>query len=221
MTEPRQAATVLLLRDGAPGLEVYLLRRTKGMPFAGGMTAYPGGGVDPRDGDTEIAWAGPPLPPAVYPELAVRMDHEHFSAVSRSLLGLIRCRLRADRVECSLLGVIPALTFGLPTTAVEPDSVERRWNVTGGLLARSGKVFGNITFRWSQYPLESGLYAHHLESSVKGYPSRFLRRGEARRFGRLFQWIAGSYAGYHGVVTCRFLRRLARWIHHSSEGSTL
>ena len=57
--EPRQAATVLLLRDGAPGLEVYVLRRTKGMPFAGGMTAYPGGGVDPRDGDTEIAWAGP------------------------------------------------------------------------------------------------------------------------------------------------------------------
>ena len=62
--EPRQASTVLLLRDGAAAhggaqLEVYLLRRTKGMPFAGGMTAYPGGGVDPRDGDTEIAWAGP------------------------------------------------------------------------------------------------------------------------------------------------------------------
>ena len=58
--EPRQAATVLLLRDGVAGLEVYLLRRTKGMPFAGGMTAYIGGGVDPRDGDAEIAWAGPP-----------------------------------------------------------------------------------------------------------------------------------------------------------------
>jgi 8-oxo-dGTP pyrophosphatase MutT (NUDIX family) len=40
-------------------MEVYLLRRTQGMPFAGGMTAYPGGGVDPRDGDTDIAWAGP------------------------------------------------------------------------------------------------------------------------------------------------------------------
>jgi 8-oxo-dGTP pyrophosphatase MutT (NUDIX family) len=65
MTEPRQAATVLLLRDGLrpdgrAALEVYLLRRTRGMPFAGGMTAYPGGGVDPRDGDTEIGWAGPP-----------------------------------------------------------------------------------------------------------------------------------------------------------------
>jgi 8-oxo-dGTP pyrophosphatase MutT (NUDIX family) len=58
-SEPRQAATVLLLRDGTRGLEVYLLRRTKGMPFAGGMTAYPGGGVDPRDADTEIGWIGP------------------------------------------------------------------------------------------------------------------------------------------------------------------
>ncbi len=56
---PRQAATVLLLRDGVPGLEVYLLRRVKGMPFAGGMTAYPGGSVDERDGDVDIAWAGP------------------------------------------------------------------------------------------------------------------------------------------------------------------
>jgi 8-oxo-dGTP pyrophosphatase MutT (NUDIX family) len=58
-TEPRQASTVLLLRDGATGLEVYVLRRTRGMPFAGGMTAYPGGGVDPRDADIEIGWVGP------------------------------------------------------------------------------------------------------------------------------------------------------------------
>ena len=50
---------MVLLRDGARGLEVYVLRRTKGMPFAGGMTAYPGGGVDPRDGDVEIGWVGP------------------------------------------------------------------------------------------------------------------------------------------------------------------
>lgn len=54
----RQAATVLLLRDGAAGLEVHLQRRTKGMPFAGGMTAYIGGGVDPRDGDTDLDWVG-------------------------------------------------------------------------------------------------------------------------------------------------------------------
>jgi 8-oxo-dGTP pyrophosphatase MutT (NUDIX family) len=49
----------MIVRDGDPGLQVYLLRRTKGMPFAGGMTAYPGGGVDPRDGDVEVGWFGP------------------------------------------------------------------------------------------------------------------------------------------------------------------
>lgn len=56
---PRQAATVLLLRDGRDGVEVYLLRRVRGMPFAGGMTAYPGGGVDVRDADSDLSWTGP------------------------------------------------------------------------------------------------------------------------------------------------------------------
>jgi len=56
---PRDAATVMLLRDAAAGVEVYLLRRVKGMPFAGGMTAYPGGSVDPDDADATIGWVGP------------------------------------------------------------------------------------------------------------------------------------------------------------------
>lgn len=57
---PRHAATVVLLRDSAGGPEVYLLRRTGTMAFAAGMHVFPGGGVDPRDGETETAWAGPP-----------------------------------------------------------------------------------------------------------------------------------------------------------------
>ncbi|HEX3783385.1 MAG TPA: NUDIX hydrolase [Pseudonocardiaceae bacterium] len=55
----RDAATVVLLRDGAAGLEVFLLRRVLGMAFAGGMTVFPGGGVDPRDAEASPAWAGP------------------------------------------------------------------------------------------------------------------------------------------------------------------
>ncbi len=57
--EPRDAATVALIRAGARGPEVYLLRRQVSMDFAGGMCVFPGGGVDPRDFDHEIAWAGP------------------------------------------------------------------------------------------------------------------------------------------------------------------
>lgn len=55
---PKDAATVILLRDAPAGLEVFLQRRVAGMPFAGGMTVFPGGGVDPRD-STAVAWAGP------------------------------------------------------------------------------------------------------------------------------------------------------------------
>jgi 8-oxo-dGTP pyrophosphatase MutT (NUDIX family) len=57
--EPRNAATVALLREGAAGLEVYLLRRHGGMAFARGMHVFPGGGVDPRDDDA-VGWVGPP-----------------------------------------------------------------------------------------------------------------------------------------------------------------
>ncbi len=57
--EPRAAATVALLRDGAAGVEAYLLRRVMTMAFASGMHVFPGGGVDVRDAATETAWAGP------------------------------------------------------------------------------------------------------------------------------------------------------------------
>jgi 8-oxo-dGTP pyrophosphatase MutT (NUDIX family) len=46
---PRQAATVLLLRDGPTGIQTWLLRRVPKMAFAPGMSVFPGGGVDPVD----------------------------------------------------------------------------------------------------------------------------------------------------------------------------
>ena len=57
--EPRDAATVVLLRPDPSGAAVYLLRRQASMAFAGGMCVFPGGGVDPRDFDHAVAWAGP------------------------------------------------------------------------------------------------------------------------------------------------------------------
>lgn len=55
----RDAATVVLARDSDDGIEVFLQRRVKQMAFAGGMTVFPGGGVDPRDSDAHLAWTGP------------------------------------------------------------------------------------------------------------------------------------------------------------------
>jgi 8-oxo-dGTP pyrophosphatase MutT (NUDIX family) len=56
---PRDAATVMLLRPGRAGLEVYMLRRQASMAFAAGMSVFPGGSVDARDADEDVAWAGP------------------------------------------------------------------------------------------------------------------------------------------------------------------
>ncbi|MDX3361045.1 MULTISPECIES: NUDIX hydrolase [Streptomyces] len=55
----RRAATVLLLRDTGDGPAVHMLRRRTSMAFAGGAYAYPGGGVDPRDDEQHVRWAGP------------------------------------------------------------------------------------------------------------------------------------------------------------------
>jgi len=50
----RPAATVVLLRDGADGLEVWLQQRASTLAFAAGMYAFPGGAVDAIDYDLLI-----------------------------------------------------------------------------------------------------------------------------------------------------------------------
>jgi 8-oxo-dGTP pyrophosphatase MutT (NUDIX family) len=50
VTEPREAATVVLARGGAEDLEVLLVRRTPAARFMGGVWVFPGGSVDPADG---------------------------------------------------------------------------------------------------------------------------------------------------------------------------
>ncbi len=71
----RRAATVVLLRETGGGLQAYLLRRRTTMAFAAGMYAFPGGAVDPRDGEGRIGWAGPPPE-----EWALRLGTDRASA---------------------------------------------------------------------------------------------------------------------------------------------
>lgn len=56
----RPAATVMLVRDAPGGLNIFLMRRHSAMEFAPGVIVFPGGGVDDRDRNADIAWAGPP-----------------------------------------------------------------------------------------------------------------------------------------------------------------
>lgn len=58
---PRPAATVMLVRDTDPaqGIEIFLMRRHSAMDFVAGVMVFPGGGVDDRDRNADIAWFGP------------------------------------------------------------------------------------------------------------------------------------------------------------------
>lgn len=55
----KPSATVMLLRPGEGGPEVFVLKRAATMAFAPNMLAFPGGGVDARDADPGVPWAGP------------------------------------------------------------------------------------------------------------------------------------------------------------------
>jgi len=47
--EPRDAATVVVLRDAAAGLEVYLVKRSRAVDFMAGAHVFPGGRLDKSD----------------------------------------------------------------------------------------------------------------------------------------------------------------------------
>ena len=55
----KDAATIAVVRDGAEGLEAFLMRRHPGMAFAPGVYVFPGGGVQDDDGEPML-WVGPP-----------------------------------------------------------------------------------------------------------------------------------------------------------------
>ncbi|MEX1142543.1 MAG: NUDIX domain-containing protein [Thermoleophilaceae bacterium] len=51
VTDAREAASLILLRDTADGPEVLLVRRNPEQRFMGGAWVFPGGSTDPDDGD--------------------------------------------------------------------------------------------------------------------------------------------------------------------------
>ncbi|WP_018506295.1 NUDIX hydrolase [Parafrankia discariae] len=104
----RDAATVVLLRDApaGPGIEAYLLRRTRAMSFASGMHVFPGGRVDPADSAEDLPWVGPAVA-----EVMPGLDDDHTRA-----RALVCAAVRETFEECGVLLAVPADGAGPPGT---------------------------------------------------------------------------------------------------------
>src|SRR5688572_25253898 len=91
----RPAATLVVLRDGASGLEVLLTTRPQHLRFMGGAAVFPGGAVAAADLDPR--WEGAVDRTAA--EAAEALDE----ADPRAALGAFVCALRESYEEVGLL----------------------------------------------------------------------------------------------------------------------
>ena len=159
---PKPAATVMFVRDGARGVEVFMLRRVATMAFAPRMTVFPGGGVDVRDADPALPWAGPS--PAEWASL--------LQAPEATARELVAAAVREVFEECGVLLAGPSADEVIADVRDDHWREQRR-----RLLAREASL--------SQVLEEHGLV---LRSDLLGYRAHWVtpefepRRYDARFF---------------------------------------
>ncbi|NNM47165.1 NUDIX hydrolase [Knoellia koreensis] len=165
---PRYAATVMVVRDGAPsssgrpgGVEVFMLRRVATMKFAPRMMVFPGGGVDPRDADESLPWAGPT--PAEWAGL-MQVDEAHARE-------LVAAAVREVFEECGVLLAGPSADEVVADVSGEHWQEQRR-----RLLDREASL--------SEVLREHDLV---LRSDLLGYRAHWITpEFEARRYDTRF-----------------------------------
>ena len=104
VTEPaptKLASTVMLVRDDEGPLEVFMLRRVSSMAFAPSMHVFPGGGVDVRDAEDELPWAGPSVE-----EWAEMFGTDEVLVAAKHLLSLDGVELAEDVTEVTYVHVL-------------------------------------------------------------------------------------------------------------------
>lgn len=118
----RDAATVVLLRDGPAGIEAWLLTRVTQMAFAAGMTVFPGGRVD--DLDASLPFAG-----TASVTVAARFGCDE--PLARALLG---AAVRETFEETAVLLTVPAFDLAAADLVALRGDVEEGRLPFGDLL---------------------------------------------------------------------------------------
>jgi 8-oxo-dGTP pyrophosphatase MutT (NUDIX family) len=145
----RDAATVVLLRDGPDGIEAWLLTRVTQMVFAAGMTVFPGGRVDDADSSLPVTGGGVDV-------LAARSGCD--DATAHALVG---AAVRETFEETGVLLTVPGADLGAARADVEAGRVS-----FGELLRDNGlAVDGDAVRPWSRWVTPVG--------EVRRYDTRF------------------------------------------------
>ena len=128
---PRDAATVVLLRDAPGGLEVLLQRRHAQMTDMGGLYVFPGGKLDPQDSDAQSLAALDQAPQALHAHLGEPDLTAPLAA------GLHVAALREALEECGLLLAEP-LQAGVPLDAPRARAMLREGQPLAQVLSHLG-----------------------------------------------------------------------------------
>ncbi|OLT19945.1 hypothetical protein BJF78_10335 [Pseudonocardia sp. CNS-139] len=135
----------MLLRDrpdpppGRTPLQVFLQRRAAGMAFAGGMTVFPGGGVDAADRPDPDRWTGPD--PAWW--------GERLGVPAEQAGALVSAAVRETFEECGVLLAGPDVPDG--AADLRADLVAHR-RTLAGVLRDAGLVLRADLLRpWARW----------------------------------------------------------------------
>ena len=136
----RLAATVMLVRDGAAGLEVMMVRRSSKSPFAPDAYVFPGGAVDPEDYDE----GAPGWHAAFVQQFRAGVDEALPSSEppvsERDAAALVRAAVRELREEVAV--DVPIDSLVLFSHWITPPTEPRRYNTHFFIASVADNVHG-------------------------------------------------------------------------------